>query len=57
MIELLNDDVPLARLAALASLERIGAAAEAAIPVLTAMIDEGGDEDRVKQVLEAIRGF
>ena len=41
----------------LKSLGKIGPAAEAAIPALTAMLDEGIDGYRVKQALESIRGF
>jgi hypothetical protein len=41
----------------LKSLGKIGPAAEAAIPALTAMLDEGANKFRVKQALKSIRGF
>ncbi len=42
---------------AVIALGKIGPAAEAAIPALTAMQDEGVDEYHVNQVLKEIRGY
>ncbi len=57
LIEALDDDLPIVRNDALISLGKIGPAAKAAIPILTTMLDEGGDDYLVKQALKGIRGF
>ncbi len=45
------------RNAAVIALGKIGPAAEAAIPALTALQDEGVDEYEVNQALKEIRGY
>ena len=53
----LGDQVSRVRKEAVIALGKIGPAAEAAIPALTAMHDEGVDEYYVNQALKEIRGY
>jgi HEAT repeat protein len=57
LIETLGDEVSWVRNDAIIALGKIGPAAEAAIPALTAMQDEGVHSYFAKQALKEIRGY